>query len=78
MSPEGDPQRRGPDDVVWPGPSRRARAIAAALAVAFALITFAVVNHEWRRAAPPPPAPPTSVEARLIASPPPPTSPTGR
>jgi hypothetical protein len=50
----------------WAGPGRRARVLAAALAIVFAAITFAVVSLVWRRAAPPPRPMPTSVEVKLV------------
>jgi hypothetical protein len=40
--------------------------LAAALAIAFAAITFAIVGLLWHRAAPPPPPTPTSVEVKLV------------
>jgi hypothetical protein len=72
MSSESSPAAsdRARDGGRWAGPSRRARAIAVALAVAFAALTFVVVNGVWRRAVPARPAPPTSVEVKLVPSPP--------
>jgi hypothetical protein len=44
--------------------------MAAALAVALAALTAAVVNRAWKRVAPPPPAPRSAVEVKLVPSPP--------
>ena len=71
MTRDDEPRQRIPaDGVEWAGPTRKARAVAVLIAVAFAAITFAVVSRVWRQAAPPPPPPrPTSVEVRLIPTP---------
>jgi len=73
MTRDDEPRQRIPaDGVEWAGPTRKARAIAVLIAIAFAAITFAVVSRVWRQAAPPPPPPPpwpTSVEVRLIPTP---------
>lgn len=63
---DDEPERRVSAGVEWPGPSRRARILAAALAIAAAAITFAVVSLVWHGAAPPPRPMPTSVEVKLI------------
>lgn len=69
MTRDDEPRQRIPaDGVEWAGPTRKARAIAVLIAIAFAAITFAVVSRVWRQAAPPPPRP-TSVEVRLIPTP---------
>jgi hypothetical protein len=65
-SRDDEPQRRVSAGVEWPRPTRRARMLAAALAMAFAAITFAIVALLWHRAAPPPRATPTSVEVKLV------------
>lgn len=73
MTRDDEPRQRIPAyGVEWAGPTRKARAIAVLIAIAFAAITFAVVSRVWRQAAPPPPPPPprpTSVEVRLIPTP---------
>jgi hypothetical protein len=61
-----EPQRRVSAGRHWAGPGRRARVLAAVLAIAFAVITFAVVGFAWRRAAPPPRPISTSVEVKLV------------
>ena len=67
---DDEPRRRVPaGDVEWAGPTRKARAIAVLIAIAFAAITFAVVSRVWRQAAPAPPPRPTSVEVRLVPTP---------
>ena len=55
----------------WAATSRRGRVIAVVLAIAIAVLTFAVVNRVWRRAAPAPPAPAGAVEVKLVPSAPP-------
>jgi hypothetical protein len=65
-SRDDEPERRVSAAVEWPRPSRRARVLAAALAIAIAAITLAVVSLVWRRAAPPPRPMPTSVEVKLV------------
>jgi hypothetical protein len=63
---DDEPERRVSAGVEWPRPSRRARVLAAALAIAIAAITLAVVGLLWHRAAPPPRPTPTSVEVKLV------------
>jgi len=63
---DDEPERRVSAGVEWPGPSRRARVLAAALAIVFAAITFAVVSFVWRGAAPPPRPLSSSVEVKLV------------
>jgi hypothetical protein len=65
-SRDDEPERRVSAGVEWPGPSRRARILAAALAIAFAAITFAIVSVVWRGAAPPARPMPTSVEVKIV------------
>ena len=70
MARDDAPRRGVPaGGVEWAGPTRKARAIAVLIAIAFAAITFAVVSRVWRQAAPAPPPRPTSVEVRLIPTP---------
>lgn len=64
---DDEPERRVAAGVEWRGPSRRARILAAALAIACAAITFAIVSLVWHQAAPPPRPTPTSVEVKLVA-----------
>jgi hypothetical protein len=45
--------------------------MAAALAVALAALTAALVNRAWKRVAPPAPPPRSAVEVKLVPSPPP-------
>jgi hypothetical protein len=57
-----------PPGVEWPKPSRRARAMVAALAILLALLTAVVVSLAWKRVTPPR-APQKAVEVKLIAAP---------
>jgi hypothetical protein len=68
---DDEPERRLSTGVEWPGPSRGARILAAALAIAAAAITFAVVSLVWHGAAPPPRALPNSVEVKIVVPAPP-------
>ena len=63
---DDEPERRVSAGVERPGPSRRARILAAVLAIAFAAITFAVVSLVWHGAAARPRPIPTSVEVKLV------------
>ena len=63
----------------WAGPSRRARAIAAMVAVVIAVLVFLVVNRVWHGAAPTPrPAKPSPVEVQLVRPSPPAPAASGR
>ena len=79
MSPDSSPAGLDRADAGghWAGPSRRARIVAAALAIVFAALTVVVVSLLWKRAPAPARPPPTSVEVKLVPSPPlpPPSAP---
>jgi hypothetical protein len=72
MPSESSPARS--DSSPWAGPGLRARAIAVALAIVLAALTFVVVNGVWRHAAPPPAPRASSVEVKLVPFSPPPAA----
>jgi hypothetical protein len=72
MSSGSSPAAADPAGGHWAGPSRRARAIAAALAIVFAALTVVVVSLLWKRVPPAATAPTAAkahapVEVQLIS-----------
>ena len=63
-----EPRRGTAPSVQWAGPSRRARVLAAALAIGLAALSAVIVSLAWKRV-PLPRAQRPSVEVQLIAAP---------
>ena len=61
-------RRGGAPGIEWARPSRRLRVLAAALALAFAVLTAVIVSLAWKRVPSPRPARP-AVEVKLIGTP---------